>query len=117
MNLRKRSPVGVCAWSIMPRNQMPNTLYETLDTVDPVLYTSTETMFCIMLTMPVTSATVEGSFSVLRRLKTYIRSTMNNNSLAALALMHIHCEFPVNLNRVMEKLISAETRRTDFGHF
>jgi len=50
------------------------------------------------------SATAERSFSVLRRLKTYVRST--------LALMHIHRHFSVDLDKVMEK-----TRRTDFGQF
>ena len=96
---------------------MPNTLYEILDTVDPVLYPSIETIFCIMLTMPVTSATVERSFSVLRRLKTYVRSTMNNDRLAALVLMHIHRQFPVDLDTVMEKLVSVKTRKADFGQF
>jgi hypothetical protein len=63
------------------------------------------------------SATAERSFSVLRRLKTYLRSTMNNNRLSSLALMHIHCDFSVDLDKVMEKFVSAKTRRTDFGQF
>jgi hypothetical protein len=52
---------------------------------------------CIMLTMPVTSATAERSFSVLRRLKTYVRSTMNNDrKLSSLALMHSLCGIVVD---------------------
>jgi hypothetical protein len=50
----------------------------------------------IMWTMPVTSATAERSFSVLRRLKTYVRTTMNNDRLSSLALMHIHRDFSVS---------------------
>jgi hypothetical protein len=34
---------------------------------------------CVLLTMPVASATAEMSFSVLRHLKTYVRSTMKND--------------------------------------
>jgi hypothetical protein len=43
----------------------------------------------VVLTMPVASATVEMPFSVLRRLKTYVRSTMKNDRLSFLGLMHI----------------------------
>ena len=65
------------------------------------------------------SATAERSFSVLRRLKTYmcVRSTMNNDRLSSLALMHIHRDYSVDLDKVMEKFVSAKTRRTDFGQF
>jgi hypothetical protein len=100
-------------WSITPRDQMPTSLCA----VNPVLYPSIDSILCIMLTMPVTSATAERSFSVLRRLKTYVRSTMNNDRLSSLALMHIHRDFSVDLNRVKEKFVSAKTRRTDFGQF
>jgi hypothetical protein len=37
-------------------------------------------------------ATAEMSFSVLRRLKTYIRLTMKNERLSSLGLMHILIE-------------------------
>jgi hypothetical protein len=63
------------------------------------------------------SATAERSLSVLRRLKTYVRSTMNNDRLSSLALMYIHRDFSVDLDKVMEKCVSAKTRRTDFGQF
>ena len=97
---------------------MPTSLCETLDAVNPVLYPSIDTILCIMLTMPVTSATAERSFSVLRRLKTYVRSTMNNDRMSSLALMHIHRDFSVGLDKIMEKCVrSAKTRRTDFGKF
>jgi hypothetical protein len=45
-----------------------------------------------LLNMAVASATAEMSFSVLRRLKTYVRSTMKNDRLSSLGLMHILTE-------------------------
>ena len=42
--------------------------------------------------MPVASATAEMPVSVLRRLKTYVRSTMTNDRLSSLGLMHILTE-------------------------
>jgi hypothetical protein len=96
---------------------MPTSLCETFDAVNPVLYPSIDTILCIMLTKPVTSATAERSYSVLRRLKTYARPTMNNDRLSSLQLMGIHRDFSVDSDKVMEKFVSAKTRRTDFGQF
>jgi len=45
---------------------------------------------CVLLTMSVASATAERSFSVLRCLKTYVRSTMKNDRLSSPGLMHVH---------------------------
>jgi hypothetical protein len=55
---------------------MPTTLCTTLDSVNPVLYPSRDTILiklCVLLTMAVASATAERSFSVLRCLKNYVR--------------------------------------------
>jgi hypothetical protein len=43
--------------------------------------------------MPVVSATAERSLSVVRCMKTYVRSTMKNDGLSSLGLMHIHRDF------------------------
>ena len=53
--------------------------------------------------------------SVYTSVEDITRSTMNNDRLSSLALMHIHRDFSVDLDRVMEKFVSAKTRRTDFG--
>jgi translation elongation factor EF-G len=55
--------------------------------------------------MPVASATVERSFSVLRCLKNYVRSTMKNDRLSSLVLMHINQDFEVDLYKAMEVLV------------
>jgi hypothetical protein len=78
---------------------LPTTLCTTLDSVNPVLYPSIDTILiklCLLLTMPVASATAEMSFSVLRRFKTYVRSTMKNDRLSSLGLMHINEDFEVD---------------------
>ena len=98
-------------WAITKRNDLPTTLCTTFDSVDPVLYPSMDTMLCVLLTMPVVRATDERSFSVLRRLKTYVRSTMYEE------LMHIHRDFEMDLYKAMEVFVSAQTRRANFGQF
>ena len=44
----------------------------------------------IYLTIPMTSATAERSFSSMRRLKTYLRQTMSQERLNACMILHIH---------------------------
>ena len=67
--------------------------------------------------MPVASATAERSFSVLRRLKTYARSTMKNDRLSSLGLMHIQWDFEVDLYTAMEVFVSTKTRRKILDNF
>jgi hypothetical protein len=88
--------------------------------VNRVLYPSIDTILiklCVLLTMPVASATAERSFSVLRRLKTYVRLTMKSDRLSSLGLMHINRDFDVDLYKSMEVFVSAKTRRAEFGQF
>ena len=40
----------------------------------------------------------EGIFSALKCVKTYLRSTMGNNQLHALMLVHVHINNPDNIN-------------------
>ena len=97
-------------WVITKRNDLPTTLCTTLDSVNPVLYPSLDTISCVLLTMPVASATAERSFSVLRSLKNYVRSTMKNDRLSSLGLVHIHRDFEVDLYKAMEVFVSAKTQ-------
>ena len=68
-----------------------------------------DTIVCALLSMPVASATAEMSFSVLRHLKTCDSSTMKNDRLSSLGLMHIHRDFEVDLYKAMEVFVSAKT--------
>ena len=53
----------------------------------------------IFSTLPVTSCEAERSFSTLKRLKTFLRSTMGEERLNSLAVLNIHREIT---NVVME---------------
>ena len=46
----------------------------------------------LLLTLPASSATSERSFSALRRLKTWLRATMTQARLNAVAVRHVHRE-------------------------
>lgn len=72
--------------------------------IDVLLSTNTKLMFSqihsvirIYLTCPLTSIMAERSFSTLRRLKSYLRTTMGQVRLNSLILMNIHKEYCDNL--------------------
>ena len=116
-DFRREVPRWPTHWVITKRNDLPTTLCITLDSVNPVLCPSIDTISCVLLTMLVASTTAERSFSVLRCLKSYVRSTMKNDRLSSLGLVHIHRDVEVDLYKAMEVLVSAKTRRADIGQF
>jgi hypothetical protein len=69
----------------------------------------------IALTTPVSTAEAERSFSTLKRIKTFLRNSMGQNRLNALAICSIHKEeineIPNFNNRVIEMFASQKTRR------
>jgi len=99
----------ILSYLILPSHGGNRKIFEVMISIDTIL--------CVLLTMPVASATAEISFSVLIRLKTYVRSTMENDRLSSLGLMHIHRDFEIDLYKTMEVFVSVRTRRTDLGHF
>ena len=75
------------------------------------LHPNLNTIFKVLLTMPVSTASAEGSFSTLKRLKTYLRNTMSQERLTGLALMHIHRNINVDINRVINEFDATGHRR------
>ncbi len=74
----------------------------------------------IHLTTPITSATAERSFSSLRRLKTFLRSTMTQCRLNNLFLLYIHTQLTdsIDLKYIAEQFIQVNSRRINyFGKF
>ena len=54
-------------------------------------------LVCLLLVMPATNAISERSFSAMRRIKSYLRSTMSQERLNATMVLHIHKELTDNL--------------------
>ena len=74
----------------------------------------------IYLTFPVTSATAERSFSSLRRVKTYLRSTMTSQRLNNLFVLYVHQSQTDSLDllSIAKDFVSSNSRRINyFGHF
>ena len=74
----------------------------------------------LLLVVPATSATAERSFSALRRVKTYLRSTMGQSRLNSVLVLHCHQDRVDDLNIVeiaQEFVCANDSRSTAFGNF
>ena len=82
------------------------------------MFSEIVTFVKILLVIPATNASSERTFSVLCRIKTYLRTTMTQTRLYHLMMLHIHCEetHSLNLKAVAKEFIdSRERRRIVFG--
>ena len=81
-----------------------------------------EVVKCIKLlqVVPITTATAERSFSALRRLKSYLRSTMGQKRFNNLAVLHAHRDVlgKLDIRPVINDFIfSNSVRRSTFAPF
>lgn len=70
-------------------------------------------MLQIFATIPVTTATAERSFSTLRRQKNYLRTTMKETRLNGLAILNIHKNIPVDINKILDTFTRKKNRRME----
>ena len=70
----------------------------------------------ILLTIPVTVALAERSFSKLKLIKTYLRTTMSQDRLSGLAMISIENEFldKLKYDDLIEEFASKNARRSCF---
>ena len=72
----------------------------------------------IVRTTPMTSVESERSFSALKRIKTFLRSTMKNERLNALGMLSMEKKMIESIpdfnKKVIEQFASKQTRRADF---
>ena len=77
-------------WSAKPVNQSPATLARSIKECDETRFPNLFKLLKIGCTLPVTSCECERSFSCMRRLRTWLRASMNMDRLESLAIMNIH---------------------------
>ena len=79
-------------------------------------YPSLEVFLQILTTGPVTTATNERSFSVLRYLKTYLRFTMKEARLNGLVLLFVRHDLNINFKYAIDEF-SRKSRRINALNF
>lgn len=72
------------------KDLLPNSPESSLKFAKPMIFPNIRKMLVHVMVLPVTSCEAERSFSTLRRVKSYLRTTMTNERLTGLALLNIH---------------------------
>jgi hypothetical protein len=77
------------------------------------------TLLRIIVTIPMTTAEHERCFSLLKRIKTFLRNSMTQDRLTALAMLSIEKRLITNTRdfntRVIEMFASNKSRRKEFN--
>ena len=85
---------------------------------DTKYYPGVQKAIRIFLTLPATTCTVERSFSTLRRVKTWLRSTMTTQRLSGLCMLSVHrAKIDKNREHFMNSVIDvfgSDSRRLQF---
>jgi hypothetical protein len=103
-------------WAKIAESERPRTAIETLSAVPELnsLFPNIAILITIFGILPVTTSTAERTFSTLRRLKSYMRSTMGETRLTGLTLMSIHRNRKIDIDRVIDNLALRKTCRLKF---
>ncbi|XP_060845256.1 52 kDa repressor of the inhibitor of the protein kinase-like [Rhopalosiphum padi] len=71
-------------------------------------------LLLILAVLPVTTSTSERSFSTLKRIKSYLRTTMEENRLNGLSLLNIHYQIDIKPEEVIDLFAKQHSRRLQF---
>jgi len=94
--------------------------FKRLDNSQKALLTQVVKIAKLILVMPAINAISERSFSALKRVKTYLRSTTTDSRLNNLLVIHIHKDAAdkLDLKTVANEFIDKyDTRKNIIGHF
>ena len=103
-------------WRQTNLSKRPKTVVEALQSANEFgTYPSIQTLLHIFATLPVTPSTrpTERSFSALKYIKNYLRSTMNENRLNGLAHLYINRDIELDYADVIDEF-SKTNRRLNF---
>ena len=83
------------------------------------IFSEVMTLVKLVLINPATNAISERSFSAMRRLKTYLRSTMGQKRLNAIMLLHVYKDMTDKLSviEMANQFCTTEHRQSVFGSF
>ena len=92
-----------------------------LSTAEQSAFSQVWILMKLLLVMPATNATSERSFSALRRVKNYLRSTMTQSRLNNLMILHVHKDQNdcLSLSSVAQEFVdnNHDVRHRIFGSF
>lgn len=95
-------------WEREP-NIGPRTVLQLLKGSSQNIYPTIHFLLNVLVTLPVSIACAERSFSILRLIKSWLRTTMSEDRLNGLALLYMHRDVELNIDTIID--IYATTRK------
>ena len=92
---------------------------ESFKEAELTVYYEVVTLLKLILVNPATNATSQRTFSAMRRIKIYLRSTMGQARLNGLMMLHVYKEKTDRLSLVdtANSFVNSEYRKSVFGTF
>ncbi|KAK2718786.1 hypothetical protein QYM36_005955 [Artemia franciscana] len=81
----------------------PSSVEETAKECDRHLFPYVSSLLEIFISLPVSVASAERSFSTLRKLKTWLRAQMGQTRLNGSALLNVHRNIDISIDRVIDR--------------
>ncbi|XP_060870008.1 52 kDa repressor of the inhibitor of the protein kinase-like [Metopolophium dirhodum] len=78
------------------------------------MFPNIKCLLTILSVIPITTASAERSFSSLKRIKTYLRSTMSQERFNGLAMLHINKDIQVKPGEVLDVFAKKHKRKLQF---
>ena len=103
-------------WQDVAKKDRPNTAASALKACDKSHFPDVKKLLRILCTLLLTSAECQRTFSCMRRLKSYLRSTMNAQRFNELALLATHRSRDINLINVRRRFINMHKRCMELLH-
>ena len=92
------------------KNDLPDSVSVTLKRADSLAFPNIHLALKLLGTLPITTCEYERSFSSLRIVKTWDRSTIANARLNGVALLFIHREIDLDVSKIID-LFAQKNRR------
>ena len=92
------------------KSEIPKTLLEALGACDMDSFPSIHFLLVVGCTFPTSSAEVEQSFSLMKRIKTYAKSVMTEECFSDLALISMHYKEKVPSDEICKAFVQAHPR-------
>ena len=96
--------------------ERPDSLGAALQQCDEERFPNIFRLLKIGCTLPITSCTYKRSFSTLRRLRNWLRSSMGCTHLSSLALMNIHYGHAVNYGKTVDIFLKMHQQKIELSN-
>ena len=103
-------------WLECDEKLRPKTIASSLKKCSKDMYLNLSVLLKLAATLPVTSCECEWSFSVLRRLRTWLRAFMTKKRLSSLAIINILREVQTDYKRAVKIFLEMHPRKLNFSN-